>query len=165
MTTLKQPPVSLLDPYQGEVFLPLYSTRVTVTGGEARHGRTSGRAVSDDGGLELDFRLPRQLGGPGGGTNPEQLLAASYGACFHGALTLVASRRRVVLPGDVAITVEVAFGRDPADGLFALQLAVEVALPGLDDSVADALIAETAAICPYSKMTRAGLAATITRIG
>jgi S-(hydroxymethyl)glutathione dehydrogenase/alcohol dehydrogenase len=107
MTTLKQPPVSLLDPYQGEVFLPLYSTRVTVTGGEARHGRTSGRAVSDDGGLELDFRLPRQLGGPGGGTNPEQLLAAGYGACFHGALTLVASGGDLEGPKAGEVLVEI----------------------------------------------------------
>lgn len=165
MTTLSAPPVSLLDPYRGEAFLPLYTTRVTVTGGEARHGRASGRALSDDGGLDLAFRLPRQLGGPGGGTNPEQLLAAGYGACFHGALTLVATRRKIALPRDLAITVAAAFGRDPADGLFALQLAVEVALPGLDDAMADALIAETEAICPYAKMTRAGLAATVTRTG
>lgn len=82
MTELKPPPVSLLDRYEGADVLPLYTTSVNVTGGEAHHGRASGIARSDDGALDLHLRLPRALGGPGGGTNPEQLLAAGYAACF-----------------------------------------------------------------------------------
>jgi hypothetical protein len=73
MTTLRPPPLTLLDKYHGQDTLPLYSTTVTVTGGGTGHGRASGIARSDDGQLAVDLRLPKELGGPGGGTNPEQL--------------------------------------------------------------------------------------------
>ena len=98
MSPLKPPPASLLERYRGEHFLPLYTTTVAVTGGESGHGRASGVARSDDGRLEIALRLPEELGGPGSGTNPEQLFAAAYGACFHGALHLLpAAPWRVIL--------------------------------------------------------------------
>lgn len=161
MSELKAPPVSLLDKYVGQEVLPLYSTSVTVSGGEAGHGRASGRARSDDGELDLALRLPKKLGGKGGGTNPEQLFAAGYAACFHGALVLVASKRKMQVPDDVEIKVEVTFGRDPEDGLFLLTAAVEVNLPSLDRAEAEALVAETEAICPYAKMARQGIASSV----
>jgi len=161
MTKLNAPSVSPLDVYEGVGDLPLYSTSVTVSGGEARHARASGRALSDDGELDVQLRLPRPLGGTGGGTNPEQLFAAGYGACFHGAMSLVAAKRRMKLPPDIEIRVEVTFGRDPEDGLFLLTAELEVSLPTLDAAEASALIEETEKICPYAKMARQGIQSSI----
>lgn len=157
-------PTSLLDKYEGNEFLPLYTSIVTIGGGEAGHGRASGRALSDDGALDVQLRVPKQLGGAGGGTNPEQLFAAGYGACFHGALSLIAGQRKIKLPHDLTLKVEVSFGRDPADGLFQLVADVEVSLPTLDDDVADSLIADAEAACPYAKMARQGITSTIRRV-
>jgi len=161
MSELKAPDVSLLDRYMGQEVLPLYSTSVTVSGGEAGPGRASGRARSDDGELDLALRLPKKLGGKGGGTNPEQLFAAGYAACFHGAMVLVASRHKKHIPDDVEIKVEVTFGRDPGDGLFLLTAVVEVKLPSLDRTEAAALVAETETICPYAKMARQGITSSV----
>lgn len=155
MTELKRPDVSLLDKYTGVDIRPLYRTRVSVTGGEARHGRASGVAKSSDGALNINLRLPRELGGPGGGTNPEQLLAAGYAACFHGALNLVAARKRVAVE-ESEVSVSVTFGRDPGDGMFLLTADVEVSLPGVERQLAEDLIRETEKICPYAKMMRQG---------
>ncbi|WP_175819931.1 Ohr family peroxiredoxin [Burkholderia sp. BCC0419] len=152
-----RPSVSLLDPYTGSEPLPLYTTTVTVTGGEAAHGRSSGRARSTTGELDVSLRLPVELGGAGGGTNPEQLFAAGFAACFHGALTLVAMKRRIRLPSDLAIAASATFQRDPADGLFAIALDIEVGMPGVDAEAARELVAETEAICPYAKMARDGI--------
>jgi Ohr subfamily peroxiredoxin len=142
----------------------LYSTSVTVSGGEVRHARASGRAISDDGELDVVLRLPKPLGGNGGGTNPEQLFAAGYGACFHGAMTLAAAKRKLKLPPDLQITVKITFGRDPEDGLFLLTAEVEVSLPTLAASDADALIVETEKICPYAKMARRGISSSVKRV-
>jgi Ohr subfamily peroxiredoxin len=161
MSELKAPPISLLDKYEGREVLPLYSTCVTVSGGEAGHGRASGRARSDDGELDLALRLPTKLGGKGGGTNPEQLFAAGYAACFHGAMVLVAAKRKIRLPDDVEIKVDVTFGRDPEDGLFLLTATVLVNLPSLDRAEAQALVAETEATCPYAKMVRQGITSSV----
>src|SRR5262245_53322684 len=95
MSQLERPPVTLLDKYHGTDFQSLYSTTVTVGGGEAEHGRASGVVRSDDGNLQLDLRLPSGMGGPGGGTNPEQLFAAAFASCFHGALCLLAARSNI----------------------------------------------------------------------
>jgi len=157
MERISAPPVSLLDIYEGSEFLPLYSTSVTVHGGEAFHARSSGHARSADGELDVQLRLPKELGGNGGGTNPEQLFAAGYAACFHGALNLVAAKRRVRLPADLSIVANVTFGRDPMDGLFAIALELRVALPGVAQADAEKLVAETEAICPYAKMGRKGI--------
>ncbi|MBB3182464.1 Ohr family peroxiredoxin [Variovorax sp. Sphag1AA] len=164
MTKLTTPPVSLLDLYQGDTILPLYSTTVVVGGGEARHARSSGVARSDDGELDLVLRLPKQLGGNGGGTNPEQLFAAGYAACFHGAMTLVALKRKVRLPADLEIKATVTFGRDPGDGLFLITAELQVALPSMNDEEADELISETEKICPYAKMASTGYQSNIRRI-
>jgi Ohr subfamily peroxiredoxin len=156
-TTLGPPPLTLLDKYHGQETRTLYSTTVTVTGGDAGHGRASGVARSDDGQLSVDLRLPKALSGPGGGTNPEQLFAAGYAACFHGALSLLAARAAIPIPG-ARVDVTVDFSRDPTDGLFVLTAHTQVHLPGVERTVAEELVRNTERFCPYTKMARQGIA-------
>lgn len=156
MARLQAPPVSLLDKYRGRETRALYSTAVTVTGGDAGHGRASGVTRSDDGNLDVHLRLPEALGGPGGGTNPEQLFAAAYAACFHGAMTLLAARAGIAVPGS-SVTVTVDFCRDPLDGLFILTAHTLIQLPGIERAVAEELVRNTERFCPYTKMTRQGI--------
>jgi Ohr subfamily peroxiredoxin len=153
---LQPPPVTLLDKYKGQEFEPIYSTVVTVSGGEAEHGRASGVARSDDGNLNVQLRLPAALGGGGGGTNPEQLFAAAYAACFHGALNLLAAKKKIPVH-DATVEVSVAFGRDPVDGLFMLTADVRIHLPDVEKSVAEELVRSTERFCPYAKMARNGI--------
>ncbi|WP_423199042.1 MULTISPECIES: Ohr family peroxiredoxin [unclassified Cupriavidus] len=157
MTSLLPPSVTLLDKYHGNEFKPLYVTSVTVTGGETGHGRASGFARAEDGNLAVDLRLPRELGGSGDGTNPEQLFAAGYAACFHGVLHLLASKARVAIP-NAKVKVTVAFGRDPVDGLYMLTADVQVFLPDIERILADELVRNAERVCPYAKMARQGIA-------
>jgi lipoyl-dependent peroxiredoxin len=150
------PLIGLLDKYAGGDVEPLYATTVTVTGGEAGHGRASGVARSDDGNLELDLRMPAALGGSGGGTNPEQLFAAGYAACFHGALMLLAARAGIAA-NDAAVSVTIEFARDPMDGLFTLTAHTRVRMPGVERAVAEELVRNTERFCPYTKMARKGI--------
>lgn len=156
MPPLRPPTPRVLDKYRGAQAVALYTGRVRVAGGEAGHGRASGVARSDDGALALDLRLPPQLGGAGGGSNPEQLLAAGYAACFHGALVLLAQRAGVVL-GEVAVEAAVTFARDPVDGLFRLSARIRVELPGTERALAAELVRNTERVCPYAKMFRDGI--------
>lgn len=156
MKPLKPPPVSLLDKYQGQDILPLYTASVRVTGGQAEHARASGTARSDDGNLNLPLRLPEALGGDGGGTNPEQLFAAGYAACFHGAMSLLATKANLNIAG-AAVTAAVTFARDPVDGMYLLTADVQIHLPGLPQSTAEELIRNTERVCPYAKMARQGI--------
>lgn len=151
-----RPPDTFLDRYSGVDFAPLYTATVCVSGGEAEHGRASGVARSLDGTLDLQLRMPPQLGGPGGGTNPEELFAAGFAACFHGALSLLAARGGLSI-SNAKVTASVTFGRDPMDGLFTLVAGVCIALPGVDRAVAEALVRDTERICPYAKMARQGI--------
>src|SRR5688500_1029703 len=109
MRLLRRPPTSHLDNVDDDEVQRLDTGPDVATGGEAAHGRASGIARSQDGELELHLRLPKELGGDGGGTNPEQLLAAGYAACFHGALSLLAARRGLDIP-DATIIASVTFG-------------------------------------------------------
>ncbi|AIF48169.1 Ohr family peroxiredoxin [Dyella japonica] len=163
MSKLQRPPTSLLDKYHGTEFQPLYTATVRVTGGESGHARTSGVARSDDGMLDVKLRLPAELGGQGEGTNPEQLFAASYATCFHGALSLLAARANVDIP-DADVTASVTFGRDPVDGLFSLIAQVRISLPGVDRAMAAKLVRNTERICPYAKMARKGIECTVSLI-
>ncbi|SAL80307.1 OsmC family protein [Caballeronia terrestris] len=153
---LLPPPLTLLDKYHGPDFRALYTTTVSVTGGDAAHGRASGVARSDDGNLDITLRLPAALGGPGGGTNPEQLFAAGYAACFHGALSLLAAKAGIAIP-DARVDASVTFGRDPVDGLFTLKADITIHLPGIDRAQAEALVRHTERFCPYAKMARQGI--------
>jgi len=157
---LQPPPLTLLDKYRGREFAPLYTTTVTASGGESGHGRASGIARSDDGRLVLDLRLPTELGGPGNGTNPEQLFAAGYAACFHGALSLLAQREQIDIRAST-VAVEVSFGRDPVDGGYALRANVTVRLPGVEQQVAEGLVRDTERLCPYTKMARQGICSVV----
>jgi len=152
---LPLPLTKLLEVYRGDDFQPLYTTTVDVWGGEERHGRASGIARSDDGSLNLELRLPTALGGPGGGTNPEQLFAAAYGTAFHGAIKLLATKHDIEVP-DMSLSVTVTLGRDPADGRFCLNAHIVIRLPGLERPLAEQLVRETERICSYPKLSRQG---------
>jgi len=130
----------------------LYRTHATATGG----GRT-GTATVEDGSPSFALSTPRELGGAGGdGTNPEQLFASGYAACFLSALRFVAGRRKVKLTDDSTVTARVGIGpRDDGQG-FALDVALEIALPGLDADIAAQLVDEAHASCPYSHLAREG---------
>ncbi|MGY3231117.1 osmotically inducible protein OsmC [Luteibacter sp. HA06] len=151
-----RPPVSFLQRYTGAEFAPLYTATVSVSGGDAAHGRASGVARSDDGTLDLQLRMPPELGGQGGGTNPEALFAAGFAACFHGALSLLAARGGLTI-ADANVIASVTFGRDPMDGLFTLVADVRITLPGVERTVAEQLVRNTERICPYAKMARQGI--------
>jgi Ohr subfamily peroxiredoxin len=107
--------------------------------------------------------MPRALGGNGGGTNPEQLFAAGYAACFHGSLMLLAVHRGLVVDG-VEVAVTVSFGRDPADGLFMLASHVRVRMPGVPRVAAAELVRNAERVCPYTKMARQGIESIVTLV-
>jgi len=137
----------------------LYTAKAHVTGGRAEgHGR------SDDGALEVDLRIPAEMGGPGGGTNPEELFAVGYAACFEGALGVVA-RRAKAEPGEVAIDSEVSLSPDGKGG-FLLGCALNVSLPGIaDEASAIELVRAAHQVCPYSNATRGNIEVTLTANG
>lgn len=163
MAHLRPPLPTLLDKHHGASFESMYAAVVKVTGGECEHARASGVARSDDGNLVCSLRLPAELGGPGGGTNPEQLFAAAYAACFHGALSLLAARRNISIHG-ASVEVKVTLGRDPVDGLFALESDVKIELPGIERSLAQELVRSTERYCPYTKMARSGITSIISLV-
>ncbi|CAG2136174.1 Ohr family peroxiredoxin [Cupriavidus plantarum] len=156
MNQLRPPSTALLDKYTGRDFLPLYHAMVTVSGGDTGHGRASGIVCSHEGDLAVDLRMPKELDGPGGAPNPEQLFAAGYAACFHGAMYLLATRAGIRIV-DARVEAHVEFGRDPVDGLYMLTAELRVHLPGMDAAIAEELIHQTERVCPYSKMVRQGI--------
>ena len=128
----------------------LYETEVTATGGR------DGKATSADGLLSVALVMPKSLGGPGvGGTNPEQLFAAGYAACFLGAVKLVARTRKIVPSAEPTVTAKVAMG--PVSVGYALAVELAVSLPGLDKSVAEEVVAGAHERCPYSNATRGNI--------
>ncbi len=137
----------------------LYTAQATVTGGRANgHGRTS------DGSLEVDLRLPTEMGGPGGATNPEQLFAIGYAACFEGAIG-VAARRERVEAGDVSIDSKVHLSPTPERG-FGLGVELDVSLPSVEDpEQAVRIVAAAHKVCPYSNATRGNIDVALTANG
>ena len=130
----------------------LYSTAATSTGGR------SGQSRSADGVLDVTLTTPKALGGDGAtGTNPEQLFAAGYSACFLGALKFVAGKEKVKIPEDTTVTATVGIGpRDDGTG-FGIQVALAIAIPGLDQDAAGALVDKAHIVCPYSHATRGNI--------
>ena len=124
---------------------PLYTAHATATG-EGRNGHTA----TDDRLLDVDVRIPVEMGGPGGATNPEQLFSAGYAACFHSALKVVAGGTD--LTGS-EVSSDVAIGR-LASGGFGLAVALTVTIPTLDRDSAEALVAKAHEVCPYSNAIR-----------
>lgn len=132
----------------------LYVAHATATGGR------DGRAVSSDEQLSVALATPRELGGAGGaGTNPEQLFAAGYAACFIGALKFVAAKEKVVLPADTSITADVGIGPLPTG--FGIEVTLHVSVPGLAREQVEALVEKAHVVCPYSNATRGNIDVTL----
>jgi Ohr subfamily peroxiredoxin len=132
----------------------LYTARATSTGGRA------GTSESSDGALKVTLSTPKELGGAGGpGTNPEQMFAAGYSACFIGAMKAVAAKQKIALPADVSIAAEVGIG--PIEGGFGIQVAMAVTVPGMERAAAEALVAAAHQVCPYSNATRGNIDVTL----
>jgi osmotically inducible protein OsmC len=134
---------------------PIYTAKATVTGGRAEgHGRTS------DGLLDVQLRLPKEMGGEAQGTNPEQLFAVGYAACFEGALGVVARREKAEL-GEVSIDSSVDLVPNGSGG-FVLAVGLDVTLPGVSDGEqAKAIVAAAHQVCPYSNATRGNIEVTL----
>ncbi|NIF76007.1 organic hydroperoxide resistance protein [Paraburkholderia sp. Cy-641] len=135
----------------------LYTAHATATGGR------DGRAVVPEGGLNLKLSMPKELGGKGGeGTNPEQLFAAGYSACFIGAIRFVGQRDRIAIPADVSISASVGVGLIPNG--FGIEVELKVSLPGMAREQARRLIEKAHAVCPYSNATRNNIDVTLTLV-
>jgi lipoyl-dependent peroxiredoxin len=124
-------------------------------------GGRDGRAVSSDNVLDVKLTTPRELGGAGGlGTNPEQLFAAGYSACFLGALKFVAARDKIALPANTSIEGSVGIGPIPTG--FGIEVELKISLPGLAREQAEALVEKAHIVCPYSNATRNNIDVTLT---
>ena len=125
----------------------LYTASATSTGGR------DGRSISSDKALDVQLSTPKELGGAGdAGTNPEQLFAAGYSACFIGALKFVGAKEKIAVPADVSVTAQVGIGPIPTG--FALDVELTISLPGLERTVAEDLVEKAHQVCPYSNATR-----------
>lgn len=133
----------------------LYTTSAVATG----DGR-NGHVQTTDGLLATDVRVPTELGGPGGSTNPEQLFAAGYAACFHSALKLVAGADGVDVT-DSEVVADVSLGAHE-NGAFGLSVALEVTIPGAEREVAEKVVARAHQVCPYSNATRGNIEVVLT---
>lgn len=132
----------------------IYTAKAHTTGGR------EGRSVTDDGLLDVKLAPPKELGGKGGATNPEQLFAAGYSACFMGALKHVAGMKKVVVPADASIDASVDIGPIPQGFGIAVQMFIR--LPGLDRAVAQDLVDTAHQVCPYSNATRGNIEVSLT---
>jgi osmotically inducible protein OsmC len=133
----------------------LYTATAHATG----DGR-NGHATSDDGILDVDLRTPKELGGAGGATNPEQLFAAGYAACFHSAMKVVAGREKLDVTG-TEVSASVGIGLNDRGG-FGLAVELDVHAPALDRATAETLVAKAHEVCPYSNATRGNIEVTLT---
>jgi lipoyl-dependent peroxiredoxin len=127
----------------------VYKAKATATGGR------DGSAKSDDGILDVKLAKPKEMGGNGQGTNPEQLFAAGYSGCFLGAMGFVAGQEKKKLPPDTSITGEVGIG--PTDGGFAIDVELSISIPGWDKAEAEELVQKAHQVCPYSNATRGNI--------
>ncbi|WP_159711951.1 organic hydroperoxide resistance protein [Geminicoccus flavidas] len=127
----------------------LYTTKASATGGRQGHAR------SEDGKVDVQLDTPKELGGGGGpGTNPEQLFAAGYSACYLGALKFVANQQKVKISEDAKVTTTVGIGPREDGGGFGLAISMEVSLPGVDRAKGEELIQAAHVVCPYSHAIR-----------
>ena len=128
----------------------LYTAHATSTGGR------TGSTESSDGKIKLQLSTPKGLGGDDGpGTNPEQLFASGYSACFIGAMKAVAGKQKIALPADVSIKADVSIGpMSGKPGAFGIAVAMAVSVPGMDKAAAEALVKAAHEVCPYSNATR-----------
>ncbi|UCR90414.1 organic hydroperoxide resistance protein [Mycetocola spongiae] len=129
----------------------LYTAVATSTG----DGRAGGRVLSSDGVLDLTLAVPTEMGGRGGGTNPEQLFAAGWAACFHSALKGVAAAEKITL-NDSAVVADIGI-KPNGQGGYGLEAAIHVELADIDQATADRLVATAHQVCPYSNATRGNI--------
>ena len=133
----------------------LYTAHATSTGGR------EGGSKSSDGVLDVKLTTPKELGGNGAtGTNPEQLFAAGYSACFLGAMKHVAMMEKITLPADTSIKADVGIGPIPAG--FSIQVAMKITIPGMERAAAEKLVETAHGVCPYSNATRGNIDVTLT---
>ena len=131
----------------------LYTAHATSTGGR------TGTTESSDGKIKLQLSTPKELGGDNGpGTNPEQLFAAGYSACFIGAMKAVARNQKIALPAEVSITADVSIGpMSGKPGAFGIAVAMAISVPGMDKAAVEALVKAAHEVCPYSNATRGNI--------
>ncbi|MGE0798610.1 MAG: organic hydroperoxide resistance protein [Lautropia sp.] len=136
----------------------LYTAHATSTGGR------TGSTESSDGAIKLALATPKELGGAGGaGTNPEQLFAAGYSACFIGAMKAVAGKQKIQLPGEVTIKADVGIGpMTGKPGAFGIAVAMAISVPGMEREALQKLVAAAHEVCPYSNATRGNIDVTLT---
>ena len=134
----------------------LYRAHAQATGGR------DGRAVVPESGLDFKLAKPRELGGNGDGSNPEQLFAAGYSACFLGAMKFVAGRDKIAIPADVGVEGIVGIGPLPTG--FGLEVELKISLPGLARDTAQELIDKAHVVCPYSNATRGNIEVSLTLV-
>ncbi len=132
----------------------IYTARATTTGGR------EGSSRSDDGLLDVKLSPPKAMGGAGTATNPEQLFAAGYSACFMGAMKHVASLKKIAVPAEATISAEVDIGPIPQG--FGIAVRMTISLPGMDRAVAQDLVDTAHQVCPYSNATRGNIPVTLT---
>ncbi len=132
----------------------VYTAQATATGGR------DGRAKSSDGKVDVKLSPPVEMGGKGDGTNPEQLFACGYSACFIGAMKFVAGRDKIAMPADASITGLVGIG--PIPNGFGIQVELKISLPGMDRAAAKTLVDKAHIVCPYSNATRGNIEVTLT---
>ena len=133
----------------------IYTASAVATGG----GR-NGHVQSTDGFIDTDVRVPTEMGGAGGATNPEQLFAAGYAACFHSALQMIAAQAKADVT-DSEVVADVSIGSN-GEGGFGLAVQLEVSLPALDRAEAEKLVEQAHQVCPYSNATRGNIEVTLT---
>lgn len=134
----------------------VYTAHALATGGR------DGTVKSDDGKLDAKLDPPKQMGGSGTGTNPEQLFAAGYAACFIGAMKHIASTQKIPLPADVSIDSAVSFGPLANGGTgFGIAVDMKIHVPGMDTAKAEKLVHDAHEVCPYSNATRGNIDVTL----
>ena len=139
-----------------QTITPVYRAEATSTGGREGHSRSS------DGVLDVKLSVPKDMGGPGaaGATNPEQLFAAGYSACYLGAVRFVARQAKVAVADEASVTATVGIGQIP--GGFGLEVALHVSLPGIARATAEDLVEKAHKVCPYSNAPRGNIQVTTT---
>ena len=135
----------------------IYTAHAVATGGR------EGTAKTDDGKLSLKLDTPIEMGGKGDGTNPEQMFAVGYSACFIGALKYAAKAQKISLPVETSISADVAFGTRPAGAKgFNIEVAMAITIPGMSREQAELLVQEAHQVCPYSNATRGNVDVALT---
>ena len=136
----------------------VYTAHGSATGGRDGKGRT------DDGKVDVTLSVPKEMGGTGNGTNPEQLFSVGYSACYLGALKFVAGKEKIKVSDDAKVSANVGIGeRDDKQG-FGITVALEVSLPGIDKAKAEDLVKKAHVVCPYSNATKGNIQVTTTLV-